>query len=254
MENLSNWASDVPDYALKLANKFWPGPMTLILPRTFLAKDFITGRQNSVGIRIPSHHIALKLLKEFESLGGLGVAAPSANRFGKVSPTSAHDVIDELGDFLDSKDKIIDGGPSQVGIESTIIDCMDYRPRIIRPGAVTIEMVEHLLSLKIKSTEKSINKIKSPGILDSHYAPNAKVHKSGSPNIGDGFIALSSVLTPYGAIRLASPKNNLEYAQIIFSAFRLADIKGIKDIYVVPPSGNDIAIAINDRITKAANK
>jgi L-threonylcarbamoyladenylate synthase len=109
--NLDKWARDIPEYAVKLARAFWPGPMTLILPRTDLAKDFITGGQNNVGIRVPSHSIALELLKEFENQGGLGVAAPSANRFGAVSPTTASAVEIELVDFLSENDQILDGWP-----------------------------------------------------------------------------------------------------------------------------------------------
>jgi len=120
---LDKWASEIPEYAIKLARAFWPGPMTLILPRTDLAKDFITGGQNNVGVRVPEHSVALALLKEFEKQGGQGIAAPSANRFGKVSPTTASAVSDELSDYLSKDDLILDGGPCAVGVESTIIDC-----------------------------------------------------------------------------------------------------------------------------------
>jgi L-threonylcarbamoyladenylate synthase len=120
--HLNKWAKDIPDYAINLARAFWPGPMTLILPRTELAKDFITGGQNNVGVRVPSHTIALVLLNEFEAQGGLGVAAPSANIFGAVSPTTANAVLVELGDYLSTRDQILDGGDCTVGVESTIID------------------------------------------------------------------------------------------------------------------------------------
>ena len=116
MNKLDQWAIDIPDYAIKLAREFWPGPMTLILPRTDLAKDFITGGQNNVGIRVPAQPIALALLKKFEELGGQGVAAPSANRFGAVSPTTARAVEEELGSFFDKNDLVLDGGPCLVGI------------------------------------------------------------------------------------------------------------------------------------------
>ena len=157
--NLDKWAKDIPEYALKLARAFWPGPMTLILPRTDLAKDFITGGQDNVGIRIPSHTIALALLIEFEYQGGLGVAAPSANRFGAVSPTTATAVEIELADFLSEKDQILDGGPCLVGVESTIIDCTQNKPSLLRPGAVTKEMIEDTLGTTIDlntSNSKSV--------------------------------------------------------------------------------------------------
>ena len=255
LTNLDKWARDIPEYAVKLARTFWPGPMTLVLPRTDLAKDFITGGQNNVGIRIPSHTVALALLKEFESRGGLGVAAPSANRFGAVSPTTTCAVETELGDFLSASDQILDGGPCLVGVESTIINCTQDKPSILRPGAVTKEMIEDTLGITIElntSNSESI-KIKTAGLLESHYAPNAKVLLTGSPTLGDGFIALDSFTTPKGVIRLANPKNNKEYARLLYEAFRLADSQGVKRIFVIPPIGDGIAVAINDRLAKSAS-
>jgi L-threonylcarbamoyladenylate synthase len=254
LATIDKWASDIPEYAVKLARTFWPGPMTLILPRADLAKDFITGSQDNVGIRIPSHTVALALLKEFESLGGLGVAAPSANRFGAVSPTTASAVEIELVDFLSENDEILDGGPCLVGVESTIINCTQNKPSILRPGAVTKEMMEDILGVTIElstSNSESIQ-IKAAGLLDSHYAPNAKVFITGSPEIGDGFIALDSFETPTGAIRIAAPKTNEEYAHVLYEAFRLADIKGLTRVFVIPPTGGGIAAAINDRLAKSA--
>ena len=253
LERLDIWASNIPEYAIKLAINFWPGPMTLILPRAGLAKDFVTGGQDNIGIRVPSHKVAQALIKEFEDQGGFGVAAPSANRFGKVSPTTANAVVTELGKFLNSNDHIIDGGPCEIGIESTIIDCTRDLPEILRPGGITFKMIEELLLMKIKTIDIVTNNIKSPGLMNAHYAPNAKVYRAGTPKIGDGFIALSSVSTPDGAIRLANPKNNDEFAQVFYSALRLADHKLLKNVYVVEPIGEDIAIAINDRIFKAIN-
>ena len=252
--NLDKWARDIPEYALKLARVFWPGPMTLILPRTDLAKDFITGGQDNVGIRIPSHSVAIELLKEFESLGGSGVAAPSANRFGAVSSTSSTAVEVELGNYLTKKDLILDGGSSSIGLESTIIDCTQTTPNILRPGAVTKEMIAEILGISIGS--KTLNsesiQVKAPGILDSHYSPKAKIYINGTPSHGDGFIALESFKTPEGVIRLASPKNNEEYARTLYEAFRLADSGNIEKVFVIPPIGNGISVAINDRLAKAA--
>jgi L-threonylcarbamoyladenylate synthase len=228
--------------------------MTLILPRTDLAKDFITGSQDNVGIRIPSHIVALELLKEFESLGGLGIAAPSANRFGAVSPTTATAVEIELADFLSENDQILDGGPCLVGVESTIINCTQDKPSILRPGAVTKEMIEETLGVTIDlniSNSGSIQ-IKAAGLLESHYAPNVKVFLTGSPTLGEGFIALDSFTTPSGAIRIASPKTNEEYARVLYEAFRSADIKGLERVFVIPPTGDGIAVAINDRLAKSA--
>ena len=251
---LDKWTRDIPEYALTLAKTFWPGPMTLILQRTAIAKDFITGGQNNVGIRVPAHDLALALLKEFESQGGLGVAAPSANRFGAVSPTTAEAVRTELDEYLSESDLILDGGLSLVGVESTIIDCTKKNPVILRPGGITLEMLQNLLPNKILSIDFTENHIRAPGLLQSHYAPNAKIFLSGTSQVGDGFIALSKFPTPKGSIRLASPKNITEYAQILYSALRLADSWGIKNVYVLAPSKEGIGYAINDRLEKASFK
>jgi len=254
LANLDKWARDIPEYAVNLARAFWPGPMTLILPRTDLAKDFITGNQDNVGIRIPSHTVALALLKEFEDQGGLGIAAPSANRFGAVSPTTATAVEIELVDFLSENDQILDGGACLVGVESTIINCTQDKPSILRPGAVTKEMIENTLGITIdpKKSNSESNQIKAAGLLESHYAPKAKVFLTGSPTLGDGFIALDAFETPAGAVRVAAPKTNEEYAQVLYQAFRLADIKGLGKVFVIPPTGDGIAVAINDRLNKSA--
>jgi L-threonylcarbamoyladenylate synthase len=256
MVNLDKWAREIPEYAIKLARTFWPGPMTLILPRTNLAKDYITGDQDSVGIRVPSHPLASALLTEFEGQGGLGVAAPSANRFGKVSPTTADAVVEELFDYLSPSDLIFDGGPCEVGVESTIINCTQELPEILRPGAITDNMISDLIGLNVKQIDTVSNKltIKAPGLLQSHYAPKAKVFLSTTPNPGDGFIALADIPTPPGAIRLASPENNKEYAKLLYQALRLADTKQLPNVIVIPPTGDDLAIAICDRLEKCAYK
>lgn len=254
--NLDKWVRDIPEYALKLAREFWPGPMTLILPRTELAKDFITGGQDSVGIRVPSHTVALSLLIEFEALGGNGVAAPSANKFGAVSPTSSLDVEVELGNCLSGNDLILDGGPSLVGVESTIIDCTQSIPSILRPGGVTKGMIEQSLvdTIVIDEGNEFINKVRAPGLLESHYSPRANVFLSGEPNVGDGLIALANVKTPKGVQRLASPINNEQFAQQLYGALRSADEKNLQNVFVVPATGDGIAVAINNRLKKASSR
>ena len=256
LANLDKWARDIPEYAVNLARAFWPGPMTLILPRTDLAKDFITGSQDNVGIRIPSHTVALALLKEFESQGGLGIAAPSANRFGAVSPTTVTAVEIELTDFLSNNDQILDGGSCVIGVESTIINCTHVQPSILRPGAVTKEMIENTLdiTLDLKTSNSESTQIKAAGLLESHYSPKAKIFLTGSPAMGDGFIALDSLATPAGAVRVAAPKTNEEYAQVLYEAFRFADSKSLKRVFVIPPTGDGIAVAINDRLAKSASE
>jgi L-threonylcarbamoyladenylate synthase len=249
---LGKWAIDIPDYATRLANEFWPGPITLILKKSDLAKEFITGGQESIGLRIPDQQIALKLLKEFEGLGGLGIAAPSANRFGSISPTTASAVDIELSSFLGSEDLILDGGQCTIGVESSIIDCTKTTPVVLRPGAVSIEMIERVTGLE--SLRNSIeSNIKTSGLLESHYAPKAKVSLGVRTEPGDGFLALAEIPTPIGTFRLASPKSTDEYAQVLYSALRLGDQFGLKNIVVVEPTGEGLAVAIRDRLNKAAS-
>lgn len=245
------WAQDIPQYAIELARAFWPGPMTLILRRSDVAKDFITGFQDSVGIRVPSNPIALALLSQFESLGGLGIAAPSANRYGQVSPTSAHDVKVELGDYLSVGDLILEGGQSEVGIESTIIDCRILTPVILRPGAVTKSMIYSELQVELAYSEKS--EFRVSGNLEKHYAPKAKVIINQAPKSGQAFIALSSFQTPDGVYRISSPVNVIEFARDIYAGMRKADELGFSELIIEVPEGQGIEVAILDRLRKASN-
>jgi L-threonylcarbamoyladenylate synthase len=251
INKLEDWATDIPDYAIKLAREFWPGPMTLILPRKELAKDYITGGQNNVGLRVPAQPIALALLNKFEQLGGHGIAAPSANRFGAVSPTTAEAVDEEVGDYLGSEDLVLDGGQCLVGIESTIIDCTGLRPKVLRPGAITEEMIEQVVDKKVEITEGE-SEIKASGLLDSHYAPKAKIFLNSIAGPGEGFLALSNFQTPVGAIRLASPGSLEQYARDLYLALRSADQQGLNKVVVQSPEGTGLAEAIRDRLTKAS--
>ena len=151
-------------------------------------------------------------------------------------------------------DLIIDGGPSLVGIESTIIDCTKSLPTVLRSGAITYEMITEILgsTIDIKRFNPESMEVKAPGMLESHYSPKAKVLLSGVPLPGDGLIAIESFQTPEGVIRLASPKNNEDYARLLYEALRLADSKELKRVYTIPPTGGGIAVAINDRLTKSA--
>jgi len=198
------------------------------------------------------HTLANQLLKEFESLGGCGVAAPSANRFGKVSPTNSEAVEEEIAKFLSESDQILDGGQSHIGIESTIIDCTKGVPIVLRPGSVTLEMVENLLGQKLGDLDSSNREIKISGSFETHYSPNAHVVLNGITNPGDGFIALEEIPTPTGAIRLASPRDNVDYAKALYCALRKADSKGIKTVNVITPAEHGIGLAINNRLFKAA--
>ena len=250
MQDISEWATEIPDYAIALARAFWPGPMTLILPRTGLAADFITGGQETVGVRVPDHAVALALLSAFKKAGGKGLAAPSANRFGQVSPTTASAVREELGDFLSENDLILDGGPSLVGVESTIIDCTTDAPRILRPGAITIEMIEEVTGLIMEDRD---DVIRVSGSLENHYAPSALILLDGHPRPGDGYIALKSYPTPEGAIRLSAPVDNEDFARQLYGALREADAQEIDSVVIIQPEGQDIAVAIRDRLRRASN-
>ena len=251
MDLLGDWAADVPAYAIALARDYWPGPMTLVVTRSELAADFITGGQDTVGVRVPNHPFALGLLEAFTRAGGKGVAAPSANRFGNVSPTTAQAVSDELSDYLADRDVILDGGACAIGVESTIIDCTGDVPKILRPGAITQEMIEHSTGLDVLEVDGVA--IRVSGSLESHYSPIAKVVLDQSPLAGQGFIAMADVATAAGVIRLAAPTTHDEFARVLYSALRSADEQELNTVVVAQPGGNGIAIAIRDRLKRASN-
>jgi L-threonylcarbamoyladenylate synthase len=252
MDGLGDWARDVPAYAIALARAYWPGPMTLVVRRSELAGDFVTGGQDTVGVRVPNHPVALGLLEAFVTAGGKGVAAPSANRFGNVSPTTAQAVAAELGDYLADSDQILDGGACDVGVESTIIDCTGDVPKILRPGAITAQMIEESTGLRVDAAvEEPL--IRVSGSLDSHYAPVAKVLLCETPTAGQGFIAHANIQTPEGVVRLASPHTDEEFARVLYSALREADVQGLAEVVVMQPIGIGIAVAIRDRLKRAAH-
>jgi L-threonylcarbamoyladenylate synthase len=246
IDQMAQWAIDIPEFAITLARDFWPGPMTLVLKRSAKAKDFITGGQETVALRVPAHPIALSLLQEFKE----GIAAPSANRFGSVSPTTAEAVEEELKDYLSPHDLILDGGQCLVGVESTIIDCTKETPFILRPGAITTEMIEESTGL-ITLINKD-NQIRVSGSLDSHYSPKAKVVLDAIAEPGDGLIAPDQIPTPEGVIRLASPRSVEGYARDLYAALRLADTKNLDVVVVLQPGGDGLAEAIRDRLARSA--
>jgi L-threonylcarbamoyladenylate synthase len=257
MQAMGDWAEDIPAYAIALARDFWPGPMTLVLKRSPLAQDFITGGQDSVAVRVPDHVVALALLEAFNAVGGKGVVAPSANRFGHVSPTTAQAVSEELSNYLSVDDQILDGGPCAVGVESTIIDCTGDVPKILRPGAITAQMITESTGLEVVTPTDSSNaakeNIRVSGSLEAHYAPAAKVLLDQTPTAGQGFIAIATTATPDGVIRLASPNNDVEFAQTLYASLRKADELGLSHVVIEQPQGSGIAIAIRDRLKRAAN-
>jgi L-threonylcarbamoyladenylate synthase len=253
INKLEDWATNIPEYAIKLAKEFWPGPMTLILPRKDKAKDFITGGQNNVGLRVPDQPIALSLLRKFEELGGQGVAAPSANRFGAVSPTTAEAVYEEICEYLNLDDLVLDGGPSSIGIESTIIDCTSNEPKLLRKGYISKTNIEQLSNIIICSKLNPTN-IRHSGKIESHYAPKSKIKINSIPRIGDGLIALSEVPTPSGVIRLASPKSISDFAHQLYQAYRNADKLGLETTVVMINEIDEFSEAVLDRVEKSSKK
>lgn len=255
LKYLDQWISEISEFAIDLARVFWPGPMTLILKRSELAKDFITGEQNTVGIRIPNNSLALDLLEAFHKGGGAGIAAPSANRFGQVSPTTAAAVQEEIGDYLLDSDLVLDGGASEVGLESTIIDCTFDEPRILRPGATTVAMIESVAKIKVSKNSEILfpdRNIRVSGSIQNHYAPKAKVILDREPTSGSGFIALANVPTPEGVIRLAAPTSIEEFAKVLYESLRAGDHQQLDSIYINQPTGEGLALAIRDRLGRSA--
>ena len=257
MADLDRWAREVPDHARELAERFWPGPLTLILPRSGLAGDHVTGGQDTVGLRMPAHPMARELLRHF----GRPVAAPSANRFGRVSPTRAEHVLAELGDRLvPGRDLILDGGPSRVGLESTIVDCTGPRPRVLRPGSLPIDGA----TAPPGESADGGAAIRAPGTLAAHYAPRARVvvcsaQEVPSSGSGIGLVAMATVAEASPLVLLLAAESVADYARGLYAALRRADDLDLRDVYVVPPGPADAAApqdaalreAILDRIARA---
>lgn len=258
---LDSWAAFVPEYAHALASRFWPGPMTLVVKRSDRAGDFITGGQDSVAVRVSSHAVMGETLHELIRLTGdpaIGIAAPSANRFGKVSPTSAQHVLDEFSEILGGDDLVLDGGECTVGVESTIIDCTDATPRLLRAGAITIDDIERVTGL----TPGLSSTVRASGGLESHYSPSADVvltdiaglatsHSTDEARVG--VLALASVETPVGMVRLSAPTSNDEYARVLYAALREADALQLTTVLAVLPDNSGLGAAVIDRLQRAAH-
>lgn len=242
---LSQWGQEVPGYALALAQALWPGPVTLVVRAADSVPRFVTGGQDTVGLRCPAHPVALALI---EAAGP--VAAPSANRFGQVSPTSAKDVVSDIGDRLRPNDVVLDGGDCPVGVESTILDCTGDRPRVLRWGAVELSEIEGAGGVAVSAGASTV---RAPGGLAAHYSPRARVHTGTKAQPGDGFLALAAVPTPFGAVRLAAPATPRDYAAVLYRALRDADGLGLGSVWALPPDdGSALSTAIQDRLSRAA--
>ncbi len=255
-QQLTQWAQNIPISAWKLAKAFWPGPLTLILPRLNDVSDVVTGGLDTVALRVPGHPVALALLSEF----GRGIAAPSANRYGRVSPTSAEDVLEELSN---SVDLILDGGRCLVGIESTIVDLTTMTPRILRSGKITQEQLQRVLGSPVAT--QSNRSIRYPGGNPSHYAPRARVILASLDDAQQHIVqweqrgARVGLLASHRPNELSEKTTWLyladgvdEQAYELYHSLRQADHLGIEVIVAVMPSNIGIGRAVCDRLRRAA--
>lgn len=275
--DMTRWSVDAPDYARELARHFWPGPLTLVLSRSCAVADVVTGGQPTVALRAPDHPVAQNLLSVFDG----AVAAPSANLFGAVSPTSADHVLTDLGSRLDPRsDLILDGGPCSVGLESTILDCTGPMPRLLRPGGLGADAIARVgpIAPTADVQDLSTESVRVPGSLASHYSPEALVvlmdtaasdlkmdelrrtasrHRESGARIG--LVAPKSVSTPAGWTRLLSPEDSAQYAHDLYEALRRADAERMDLVVAVLPETvqgdpeSGLVQAIVDRLRRAAS-
>lgn len=252
---LDEWGREVPDVARLLAGACWPGPLTLVVRRAARVPDAATGGLDSVGLRVPDQALAGELLAAF----GGGLAAPSANRFGRVSPTTAEAVRAGLGDDVDL---VLDGGPCAVGVESTIVDCTTEVPHVLRLGGITVERLAELLGTDVGLGGTT----RAPGTLPSHYAPRARVEVIAGPDLAAraarlvGAGELVGVLAerawnPNGlpqTVTLATPGDDVEYAHALYAALAQADRVGLDVVLAVPPVEEGIGAAVADRLRRAS--
>jgi L-threonylcarbamoyladenylate synthase len=244
------WAREVPDAARRLARHYWPGPLTLILKRSGKAKDFVTGGQDNIGLRVPSHPVAGELLKAF----GAGVAAPSANRFGRVSPTTAAHVREDLGADVDL---VLEGGPSEVGIESTIVDLSAGTPVLLRPGRISRTDLEEVLGTEV--AEKGVASPRHSGGLERHYAPRTPARLVPSFDLDKEIARLKEKVAVLAFSRpdervdywLRMPRDPDAYAQKLYGALRELDSAGCEEILVEAPPDAPEWAAVRDRLQRA---
>jgi L-threonylcarbamoyladenylate synthase len=254
---MQEWAREIPEEARTLASLHWPGPLTIVLPRSEHAPDVVTGGLDTIALRVPGHPLALALLDAF----GRGLAAPSANRHGRVSPTTAEHVREELGDAVEM---ILDGGPCGIGLESTIVDLSSGSPRVLRPGAVTAAMLGRDLGEPVPVVEEA--DVRAPGQMPSHYAPRARVllAESAREAIREAEHARKAGLKagvlsaevldglPGSVVLFELPEDLDEQARQLYDRLRHADRLGLDVLVVVPPPGRGIGDAIRDRLRRAA--
>lgn len=254
-EAARSWVQRFPPLAERLAEAFWPGPLTLVLERSPRASDAVTGGQGTLALRVPRHPLALELLREF----GGGLAAPSANRFGRVSPTRAEHVRADLGDDVEL---ILDGGPAEVGVESTIVDLTSPSPVLLRPGGVAREDLERVLGGPLVAAEHST--VRAPGMLAAHYAPRTGVVVVRAEEVAGQVRGLleagirvavlgpESLAIPKGVKRLTVPQDPAALARGLYSLLRELDTLDVDVGVMTLPSREGLGLAIADRILRAA--
>ncbi len=255
-DRLDDWAEDVPPAARALAEALWPGPLTLVLRRRPTVPDVVTGGRDTVGLRVPAHPVALGLL---EALGD-GLAAPSANRFGRVSPTRAEHVVADLGGDVDL---VLDGGPCRVGVESTIVEVLDDHVRVLRSGDVT---AAHLAAVLGRPVDVDVDgPARAPGMLAAHYAPRARVvlAEHGLPEVVTELVSAGrrvGVLAeriegelPGPVVDLGAVGDPDGYARHLYERLRAADALGLDVVVAVPPAPEGIGLAVRDRLARAAH-
>lgn len=237
-EQLVNWAREISPATARLAATCWPGPLTLLVPKAEHVLSVITGGRDTVGVRVPAHPLTTELLTR---LGG-GLAAPSANLFGRVSPTTAEHVRTDLGDLVDY---VLDGGPCQIGVESTIVDCAVDPPQILRPGGISPDDIAKLLGAQLATAE---GRSRAPGMLDTHYSPRARVLLADSRAAADTVASNNA-----GSWVLDHGDNLATYARSLYADLRAADARGVQVVVAVLPVAAGLGHAIRDRLIKAAH-
>lgn len=226
--------------AQQLAEAVWPGPLTLLVPRTRLVPDWVTGGRDTVALRIPAHDMTIALLDALDD----AVVAPSANRFGQVSPTSAMHVLNDLGD---SVDLVLDGGPCSIGIESTIVECTTSSVQILRPGKITALEISKTTGLNISALD---GPSRAPGMLLAHYAPKARVELCNS--LAEAQARLNQYIHDGISADVLHHEDSATYALSLYDNLRTADINGRDVVLAVLPADGGLGAAIRDRLTKAS--